>query len=715
MASITQHREVDAFGHDELNAFGQMCVKMFHGMDNLRQLISGFTIVLLIASAGSTLLILKCAGQMVYEWRGYDSGLVLRADQFANFQHDLGFDGLAQHWPLAVAGDATAKQAVASDILKVRQGIPNYLLASPSDGEKADLEVINKTVGAYEQALASGQAKVDTTEAVKAMDHLKFTLNEQRKTGADSVGRSIWSLSGAASGVMIVLCVLLSIFGIFSYWVVNRLLGQLGGEPNRVISIVQEIAKGNLSGDIVTEPGDTKSLLAAMKKMQLDLRGVVADIKKSVDAAIKGDFTLQSNLSGKQGFGLEIGGALNTLNSTLLQQIGGNPSEAVRVASRIAAGDLNCTIEVRSGDTQSILAAMSTMRHNLNDVISEVQDMVNATADGNFSQRINSSAKQGYSRNLSELLNRLSDVTETGLNDVIRVAQAIAHGDLNQKVDKHYPGLFGQLVDAINTTVTGLRDVVGQIHEATSTINNASQEIAAGNQDLSIRTQQQAGSLEEASASMEHLSATVAHNVTNAKEANELAKDSNVIATKGSEIVERVVLMMNDIQGSSKEMVDIIGVIDSIAFQTNILALNAAVEAARAGEQGRGFAVVATEVRKLAQRSATAAKEIRTLIDISVGKVEGGSKLVLEAGSTMREVVNSFHHVADLVDKIVDASQSQSDEIQGVSESVKQMDNIVQQNAALVEEAAAAAESLGEQADGLVQAVSKFNLGENRH
>ena len=490
--------------------------------------------------------------------------------------------------------------------------------------------------------------------------------------------------------------------------IVRRLLRQLGGEPAGVIDIVKEIARGNLSGAIATRPGDHTSLLAAMQQMQVDLRSVVSDIQTVVDAAVKGDFTRQADLSGKQGFGLEIGKSLNTLNANLLRQIGGNPADAVQVAACIAAGDLSQSVPLRDGDTVSILAAMASMQANLKGVLAEVGDMVNAAAAGNFSRKMGLANKQGYSLTLSELLNHLSDVTEAGLQDVMEVAQAIARGDLTRTVDKDYPGLFGQLKDAINITVERLHELIGQIRGATVAINTAAHEIAAGNQDLSNRTEDQASSLEEAAASMEELNTTVRHNADNARKATELARHSNATASKGGEMVRRVVDTMSDIQGSSKKITDIIGVIDSIAFQTNILALNAAVEAARAGEQGRGFAVVASEVRNLAQRSATSAREIKALIAESVGNVEDGARLVQEAGSTMDEVIHSFQKVADLVVEISDASKEQSGGIAQVTSAISEMDEVTQQNSALVEQAAAAAKSLDDQANGLVRAVAIF-------
>jgi methyl-accepting chemotaxis protein len=342
----------------------------------------------------------------------------------------------------------------------------------------------------------------------------------------------------------------------------------------------------------------------------------------------------------------------------------------------------------------------------------EVAGIVDGALRGDFVTRLSLEGKEGFFKQLSEGLNQLSEVTQTGLTDVARVLQLVAAGDLTQKIEADYQGIFGQLKDDTNTTIERLREVVGRIKDATEAINIASQEIAAGNQDLSSRTEEQASSLEETSSAMEELNATVKQNAENAKQANELAKTSNAGVVKGGEVVKQVVVTMGDIQASSKKISDIIGVIDSIAFQTNILALNAAVEAARAGEQGRGFAVVATEVRNLAQRSATAAKEIKTLIAESVDKVESGARLVQQAGSTMDEVVMSFQQVASLVTEIASASREQSSGIEQTTQAVSQMDEVTQQNAALVEEAAAAAESLEEQARGLVQTVSMFKLAE---
>ncbi|GAB1394061.1 Cache 3/Cache 2 fusion domain-containing protein [Rhodocyclaceae bacterium] len=343
----------------------------------------------------------------------------------------------------------------------------------------------------------------------------------------------------------------------------------------------------------------------------------------------------------------------------------------------------------------------------------EVEVIIQAAANGDFTQRLSLDGKDGFFRSLSDGLNRLVDTTSAGLAAVAEVLNALARGDLTESMDGDYQGTFGQLKDDTNTTVERLKEVVGRIKEATEAINTAAQEIAAGNQDLSSRTEEQASSLEETASSMEELNATVRQNAESARQANELAVSSNEIASRGGQMVKQVVQTMSGIQSSSQKIADIVGVIDSIAFQTNILALNAAVEAARAGEQGRGFAVVASEVRNLAQRSATAAKEIKLLISESVDKVESGAQLVHEAGNTMDEVVSSFQQVTRLVVDISNASREQSSGIEQVTQAVSQMDEVTQQNAALVEEAAAAAESLEEQARGLVQAVGMFKLSEN--
>ena len=292
----------------------------------------------------------------------------------------------------------------------------------------------------------------------------------------------------------------------------------------------------------------------------------------------------------------------------------------------------------------------------------------------------------------------------------VEVANTVAAGDLTSRIEVTSRDETGLLLQALKTMNENLARTVSVVRSGTETIGTASNEVAAGNLDLSSRTEQQASSLEETASSMEELTSIVKQNADNARQANSLAETASHVAERGGRVIDEVVGTMDRINASSGKIADIIGVIDGIAFQTNILALNAAVEAARAGEQGRGFAVVATEVRNLAQRSAAAAKEIKGLIGDSTEAVQAGSKLVNEAGATMADIVGSVRRVTDIMGEITSASLEQTAGIEQINEAVSQMDQVTQQNAALVEEAAAASASMQEQAARLAEAVSVFRV-----
>jgi len=468
------------------------------------------------------------------------------------------------------------------------------------------------------------------------------------------------------------------------------------------------LAEGDLDAEIpVTEGRDEAAeLLTSLSKMAETLKSFAtaqAEMSRQHEAGWIDEVMPAERFHGAYG-------TMATSLNSLVQSHIKDKMRIVEVVKRYADGDLSIDMDRLPGKKAEITEAIDAVKASLQSVNSEIKKLVSAAVDGDFTVRGDTERFHHDFRDMVDGLNRLMDVSSVGLAEVVRVLSALARGDLTETITNTYHGTFGQLKDDSNTTVAQLTTMVRQLKDATDAITTASREIAAGNQDLSQRTEEQASSLEETASSMEELTSTVKQNADNAKQANQLAAAASAVAVQGGEVVGQVVGTMNSITESSKKIVDIISVIDGIAFQTNILALNAAVEAARAGEQGRGFAVVAAEVRNLAQRSAAAAKEIKTLINDSVDKVESGSTLVATAGKTMADIVASVQRVTDIMSEITAASQEQSAGIEQVSQAVMQMDKVTQQNAALVEQAAAAAESMQEQAQALDHTVAQFKL-----
>ncbi|WP_051534512.1 methyl-accepting chemotaxis protein [Deefgea rivuli] len=498
--------------------------------------------------------------------------------------------------------------------------------------------------------------------------------------------------------------------GTFSQMAVesNQLVASHIHITEQTVAVIAQYAQGNFDVDMLRLNGDQAQITQAVDQVKNALVAISSDIKMLAEAGAHGNFSVRGDAGRYQFKFKAMIEDLNLLISTC--DIGFN--DILRVANALSVGDLSQTIQkdypglfgkAKDGVNHTVFA--------LSSIVAEIENIVAAAAEhGDFSPRLDTRDKQGFSARLTTLLNRLSDVTETGLRDVMRVANALAQGDLTQTIQQDYRGLFGETKEGINATVHKLQQLVGEIQASGTTITLASQEIAQGNADLSRRTEAQAANLEETAASSEELASTVKQNAENAIEASNLASNAELIAKKGSGLVQEVVTSMASINVASRKIVDIISVIDGIAFQTNILALNAAVEAARAGEQGRGFAVVASEVRNLAQRSAVAAKEIKNLIGDSVSEVERGSQIVNTAGSTMNEIETSIQRVTHIMAEIAAASKEQSAGIGQVNQAVSNMDEVTQQNAALVEEAAAAAESLREQASQLSELVGVFKL-----
>ena len=498
--------------------------------------------------------------------------------------------------------------------------------------------------------------------------------------------------------VVLLICVLLA-------WQVTR---SLTGPIANAIGVAQAISEGRLDNRINDTAGDELGELArSMQTMQARLQGFS---EAQLEIARQHELGEIDHMIPAAEFPGAYGQMADQINELVRSHIDTVHDVASHVAE-YARGDLSRDFPELPGKKAQTTRAVAAVKASLSEITGELERLVDAAVAGDFTQRGQAERFEFVYRDMVENLNTLMASAGRGLDEVGGVLTAVSEGELRRRADEDLPGQFGRLAADTNRTVEKLAQIVGEIRLGSDTINSAAGEIAAGNADLSRRTEQQAAALEETASSMEELTSTVQHNADNARQANQLARGAADVAGQGGEVVGRVVTTMEEINEASRRIVDIIGVIDGIAFQTNILALNAAVEAARAGEQGRGFAVVASEVRSLAQRSAEAAKEIKLLIDDSVSKVDAGSELVGRAGSSMQEIVGSVGKVREIIAEIAAAAAEQSAGIEQVSQAVVHMDEGTQQNAALVEQASAAARSLEQQAGVLVQTVAIFQVG----
>jgi methyl-accepting chemotaxis protein len=500
-------------------------------------------------------------------------------------------------------------------------------------------------------------------------------------------------------------CIFLFSIGLaifFTLLISRGILDELGGEPHYAATVVKQIANGDLSVKVALEPNDKNSLLYSINTMRETLAKIIAntnsvmsdisrgELSSQITVEVQGDFVQLRDSINRTVIQLRV--TLFALNDVMNSIYNADFSEVV-VAH--VQGNFKDTIE-------KAVISQTAIRTMLDDIV-VIMEFV---AMGDLNHRVTAEGRGNFLL-LKDNINKTLSALEC-LNEIDHVIGAVARGDLTQMITTQYPGIFGKVTTNINHTTTNLKTLIREIQNTSEMIANAVKEIAAGNNDLSQRTEEQASSLQQTAASMEELSATVQQNVANAKHANGLALGSSTTAKKGVSVVDDVVLTMENINKSSQQIVDIIMVIDDIAFQTNILALNAAVEAARAGEQGKGFAVVATEVRSLAQRAANAAGEIKRLIGDSVERISNGAKQVEQAGTTMEEIVNSIQKVTTMMSEITTASIEQNAGIDQVHQAVTQMDDVTQQNAALVEQAAAATGLLNEQTRSLATEMAHF-------
>jgi len=507
----------------------------------------------------------------------------------------------------------------------------------------------------------------------------------------------LWIVIGVGIASAVALCLALFLL----------LRGQVVRPLSTAMAVANDIASGKLDTSIhIARHDEIGSLLESMRRMQQQLQAVMAAQRGMAQHHDEGQISYRMDESLFPG---EYGGMVHDTNALVGSHVQVQ-QRLIEVMKHYAVGDLSVDMDRLPGEKAAITEAMDETKASLSAINAEIKRLAGAAAAGDFSLRGDEKRFQHDFRDMVAGLNQLMHATDGNLVQVSSLLQAIARGDLTARMEGDFHGVFASMRDDANSTVAQLTSIIGRIQSAASSINLAASEIAQGNNDLSRRTEQQAANLEETAASMEELTSTVRQNAEHARQANQLAQGAHGVASQGGDIVGKVVTTMSAIEASSKKIADIISVIDGIAFQTNILALNAAVEAARAGEQGRGFAVVASEVRTLAQRSAGAAKEIKGLIEDSVGKVADGSQLVHQAGTTMGEIVTSVQRVTGIMAEISAASQEQSAGIEQVNQTVVQMDETTQQNAALVEEATAAARAMEEQANQLIEAVAVFRL-----
>ena len=539
-------------------------------------------------------------------------------------------------------------------------------------------------------------------------------------------------------------------FKVMASGVNNMVIGYI--EMNKkAMDVINQFGQGNFDAPLEKFPGKKAEINTTIEQVRGNIKTFVAEMNNMSSHHDAGDIDVMLDESKFKGTYAEMASGVNTM-------VGGHMSlnqKAMTVVRGFGDGNFDLPLEKFPGKKAEINTIVEQVRSNIQTFISDMKYMSQQHDAGDIDIKIDLSKFNGVYKEMAQGVNGMVDghismnkkaiavVQGFGagdfdipleslpgekkfINDSIEqvrsnltalvadtnmLAQAAANGYIEQRADagKHL-GDFRTLVQGINQTLETIVGPIVVIKKASDSVNTAAKEISTGNNDLSRRTEHQASSLEETASSMEELASTVKQNADNAKQANQMAATASSVATKGGKVVSEVVTTMAAITESSRQIEDIISVIDGIAFQTNILALNAAVEAARAGEQGRGFAVVASEVRSLAQRSASAAKEIKELINNSVSKVEDGTRQVEEAGITMKEIVASVQRVTDIMAEITAASLEQSEGINQVNNAITQMDEVTQQNAALVEQAAAAAESLEEQAQAMTDAISMFKL-----
>ncbi|TLX22199.1 methyl-accepting chemotaxis protein [Thermomonas fusca] len=629
---------------------------------------------------------------MLAEYRVSERGLVASADDAAKREEYAGelAEGSKAFFALAKTYESKISDARDRTLYKETMARANRYF----DNSRKLVEALK--VGDMTPAKGAADLRQATADQLGSL----LDYNMQRLDQAVDAQQRSYRLSLLAIAVLLAVALALAIAAAIG---ISRSIVR----PLReVVGVANAVSQGNLDSRIACNDGSEIGDLARAMRGMVTTLGHFATAQSQLEQQHEaGNIDFQMDAARFPGAYGRMAEGINSVVAAHVQV----KMNAIRIVAQYARGDLAEDIERYPGQKARVTEAVDAVKAGMLAINAEIKTLVEAAVAGDFGKRGNARRFEFVYAELVEALNNLMATADHGLSEVGEVLSAVADGDLTRRIDTHLPGRFGELANDTNRTVEHLTGIVGQIRTGSESINASASEIARGNEDLSRRTEQQAAALEETASSMEELTSTVKQNADNARQASQLAHGAAGVAVRGGEVVGQVVETMSGITASSHRIADIIGVIDGIAFQTNILALNAAVEAARAGEQGRGFAVVAAEVRTLAQRSAGAAKEIKQLITDSVSQVETGSALVDQAGRTMGEIVDSVKRVTDIMADISAASQEQSAGIEQVNQAITQMDEGTQQNAALVEEAFAAAQSMEHQANELVGLVAAFN------
>jgi methyl-accepting chemotaxis protein len=461
----------------------------------------------------------------------------------------------------------------------------------------------------------------------------------------------------------------------------------------KAMACIKQFGEGNLDAPMEKLPGKKAFINDTIEQLRGNLKQIVGEIRDIVALANKGDFSTKMNLAGKAGFTKELSELLNQLSDTVDTAF----KDTIRVAEALAKGDLSQKVtRDYQGAFDQVKQSVNTTADSLTAIVDEIRDIVALANKGDFNTKMTLAGKTGYTKELSELLNQLSNTIDTAFKDTIDVAQSLEEGDLTRTVTREYQGAFDQVKQSLNNTVAKLSETIAKVVSAADQLGNASEQISATSQSLSQASSEQAASVEETSASIEQMAASISQNTENARVTDGMAGKASKEAAEGGVAVKQTVKAMKDI--ASK-----IGIIDDIAYQTNMLALNAAIEAARAGDHGKGFAVVAAEVRKLAERSQIAAQEIGELAENSVNTAES-------AGELLDAIVPSIAKTSDLVQEIAAASQEQTAGVSQINTAMSQMNQITQQNASASEELASTAEEMTGQAEQLQSLMSFFKL-----